>query len=91
VRFRTLITGSLGVRAAALALPTLVIIGVSGCQQPTNSLDGVAATTTGTVPTSSSAGRVTSASLPDLVGRGLQNAQDAGQDAGFFTLLHMML
>jgi hypothetical protein len=86
VRCCTLITRRSNVRAAALALPTLVVIGVSGCQQPTNSLDGVAATTTGAAPTSSSAGRVTSASLPNFVGRGLQNAQDAAQDAGFFAL-----
>jgi hypothetical protein len=76
----------LGARAAALAMATLIVVGISGCQQPTSSSDGMVRTTTGAVPASRGAGRPSSASLPNLVGRGLQYAQDAAQAAGFFNL-----
>jgi hypothetical protein len=86
VRSRTLLPHALDARVAALAMATLIVVGVSGCQQPTISSDGVVRTTTGAAPASSGAGRPSNASLPNLVGRGLQYAQDAAQAAGFFNL-----
>ena len=93
---RTPLTHGGDARAAALATLTLIIVGICGCQQSASSSSGVVATTTGATPTSttstvpasrsSDAGRATSASLPNLVGRGLQYAQDTAQAAGFFTL-----
>ena len=86
VRSHTLMPNRWGVRVAVLVMATLIVVGISGCQQPPSSSDGVVRTTTGAVPASSGAGDPSSASLPNLVGRGLQYAQDAAQAAGFFNL-----
>jgi hypothetical protein len=79
-------------RVAALSVSTVIVVGVSGCQQPASSPGGAATTTTDATPASSAAppssgaGKAAIGSLPNLVGRGLQNAQDAAQAAGFFLL-----
>lgn len=86
VRCRALITPILNPRAAALAASTIIIVGISGCEQSTGSVNGVVATPTGAAPASSGAGHASSGSLPNLVGRGLQYAQDTAQAAGFFNL-----
>lgn len=77
----------LAVRAAALAVSTtVVVVGVSGCQQPAGSVSGAGPATADAAPAAGGAGSAAVASLPNLVGRGLQNAQDAAQAAGFFAL-----
>lgn len=75
----------LGVRAAVLAVSTVIAVGVSSCQESTSPPGGVATTTNGKAP-ASGAESPAIGSLPNLVGRGLQNAQDAAQTAGFLAL-----
>lgn len=69
-----------------LALSIVVVMGVSGCQQPGGITGGTLPTATDAAPAPDGAERAEIGMLPDLVGRGLQNAQDAAQDAGFFAL-----
>lgn len=65
-------------RTAALVVSAVLVVGVSGCEPPAGSLGSA---TTAPSSTTSAVG-----SLPDLVGRGLQNAQDTAQSAGFRAL-----
>ncbi|HEX2299895.1 MAG TPA: hypothetical protein VHH34_15520 [Pseudonocardiaceae bacterium] len=64
----------------ALVVSVVIVAGVSGCGQPVGS-SGDAAT-----PELATTSNGAPASLPDLVGRGLQNAQDTAQAAGFYVL-----
>jgi hypothetical protein len=73
-------------RAAALVASTVIVAGVSGCGQPASSISGAVTTAPAAAPASSGAGSAAIGSLPNLVGRGLQNAQDTAQAAGFDVL-----
>ena len=70
---------------AALVASTAIVAGVSGCG-PAGSTSGVVTTAPATAPASTGAGSAAIGSLPNLVGRGLQNAQDTAQAAGFDVL-----
>jgi hypothetical protein len=75
-----------GIIAAAIAVSTVIVGGISGCQKSTSPMN-VATTATNSKTPAPGAGSTTIGSLPNLVGRGLQNAQDAARKAGFFTLI----
>lgn len=66
-------------RAVALAV-LAAALAISGCQQTTTSSPGTRA------PSSQAGNGSVDTKLPNLVGRGLQYAQDAAQDAGFYLL-----
>jgi hypothetical protein len=72
-------------RAAVLAVSAVIVVGVSGCESA-GSPGGADGVGIDLAPEPGGAGNAAVAVLPDLVGRGLQNAQDAAQDAGFFAL-----
>lgn len=77
-RLGPLLTAGWAQRGAALALSALALIGVAACQQPAAGQGGATA--------ANGAGANRLGSLPNLVGRGLQNAQDTAQAAGYYQL-----
>lgn len=75
-------------RLAAAAVTTIVTVSLAACSpDSTNGASSASSTgrsgTTSSTPTSKGGERKT---VPDFVGKGLQSAQDAAQDAGFYQL-----